>query len=81
MNAFAPDYSKAIVAASRLFALFDQKSAIYPLDEGGVKLVRYFITTSEVNLRLKVTIQLLNMSNSTAFIVSYMISFLAIKVL
>ena len=39
VNAFAPDYSKAKVAAAKLFALFDQKSAIDPWSNRGIKPV------------------------------------------
>ena len=35
VNAFAPDYSKAKVAAAKLFALFDRESLINPTDTSG----------------------------------------------
>ena len=35
VNAFAPDYSKAKVAAAKLFALFDRQSLIDPTDTSG----------------------------------------------
>ena len=39
VNAFAPDYSKAKVAAAKLFALFDRKSLIDPTDQSGKRPV------------------------------------------
>ena len=39
VNAFAPDYSKAKVAAAKLFALFDRESRIDPFDPNGKKPV------------------------------------------
>ena len=40
VNAFAPDYSKAKVAAAKLFALFDRESLIDPTDTSGKTPVR-----------------------------------------
>lgn len=37
VNAAAPDYSKAKVAAAKLFSLFDRESAIDPYDTSGLK--------------------------------------------
>ena len=42
VNAFAPDYSKAKVAASKLFALFDRESLINPFNPNGKKPVSDF---------------------------------------
>ena len=46
VNAFAPDYSKAKVAAAKLFALFDRKSLIDPTDPSGKTSVRLPVLSS-----------------------------------
>ena len=46
VNAFAPDYSKAKVAAAKLFGLFDRKSLIDPTDPSGKTSVRLPVLSS-----------------------------------
>ena len=43
VNAFAPDYSKAKVAAAKLFLLFDRKPMIDPTDPNGQKPVGVWV--------------------------------------
>ena len=56
VNAFAPDYSKAKVAAAKLFALFDRQSLIDPTDTSGRKPVSTS-RCSDVTLRSPVAHQ------------------------
>lgn len=42
--AFAPDYTKARVAASKLFSLFDRTPPIDVSNQGGEKPVSYYNT-------------------------------------
>lgn len=41
INAFAADYTKAKISASKLFALFERKSKVDPTDKSGERPVSH----------------------------------------